>query len=109
MRAYFLSISKFLQFFSFIGKHAESIEKEITSEIRKLSYRKPSLLVFDDVDFMEASNEEEHRRIDIEKIFQSELSSPLCKAFATDEKSKMKKLCNVEQPARVSLKKQDEF
>ncbi|RCN41876.1 peroxisome biogenesis factor 1, partial [Ancylostoma caninum] len=53
-----------------VGKQSETIEKSLASELLKLSCRKPSLLILDDFDFIEASNEEEHRQIDIEKIFQ---------------------------------------
>ncbi|EYC45146.1 hypothetical protein Y032_0437g1454 [Ancylostoma ceylanicum] len=52
------------------GKQSETIEKSLASEVQKLSHRKPSLLILDDFDFIETSNEEEHRQIDVEKIFQ---------------------------------------
>ncbi|KAL6724173.1 hypothetical protein Aduo_019085 [Ancylostoma duodenale] len=55
---------------SWKGKQSEAIEKRLASEVLKLSYRKPSLLILDDFDFIEASNEEEHRQVEVEKIFQ---------------------------------------
>ncbi|ETN85608.1 hypothetical protein NECAME_16717 [Necator americanus] len=57
------------------GEQLETIEKNLISEIQKLSFWKPSLLILDDIDFFESHSEEERRQVDTEKIFQSELTS----------------------------------
>ncbi|KAK6761333.1 hypothetical protein RB195_022408 [Necator americanus] len=52
------------------GEQLETIEKNLVSEIQKLSFWKPSLLILDDIDFFESHSEEERRQVDTEKIFQ---------------------------------------
>ncbi|CAJ0609517.1 unnamed protein product [Cylicocyclus nassatus] len=52
------------------GKNLDNIEKSIAAKVNELSVRKPSLLVFDNIDLLESVNEEEHRQINVEKLFQ---------------------------------------
>ncbi|PAV80665.1 hypothetical protein WR25_03300 isoform E [Diploscapter pachys] len=51
------------------GKNAETIEKVLSEELKRLVSRKPSVLFLDDIDFLNNIAEEEHRQVAIEKVF----------------------------------------
>uniref|UniRef100_A0A0K0DR94 Peroxin-1 n=1 Tax=Angiostrongylus cantonensis TaxID=6313 RepID=A0A0K0DR94_ANGCA len=52
------------------GSHSETVEKKISTEIKKLSARKPSLLILDNFDLLNVAYEEEQRNLEAEKVFQ---------------------------------------